>query len=119
VTCRRWPNVCVRKPFTSDELLALLERARLQDPYLAQKNIVVQETEALLYLAGGDARKLLNILDLVVQSETSDPVVINNAKVKEYTQEKIALYDKATARSTSTPTIMPAILPNRNICRRS
>lgn len=87
-------QVYVLKPLTAADLLALIDRACRQDILLAQKKIVVQESGMLLHLAGGDARKLFNIVELVVQSESGDEVVFTDAKVKEYTQEKIALYDR-------------------------
>lgn len=87
-------QVYVLNPFTKEDLLALLERAMKIDAHLAQRNIVIQEYEALLRLSGGDGRKLLNIFELVVNATPGDDVVITNAKVLELVQQNTVLYDK-------------------------
>ncbi|MCZ8144396.1 replication-associated recombination protein A [Flavobacterium sp.] len=87
-------QVYVLNPFTKEDLLALLERAMKIDAHLAQRNIVIQEYEALLRLSGGDGRKLLNIFELVVNATSGDDVVITNAKVLELVQQNTVLYDK-------------------------
>ncbi|MBQ2497950.1 MAG: AAA family ATPase, partial [Prevotella sp.] len=71
----------VLKPLEKDDLLSLLNRALSEDIELKKRNIELQETEALLRYSGGDARKLLNILDLVVNSDDADPLVITNELV--------------------------------------
>lgn len=87
-------QVYVLKSLEKEDLQNLLERALSKDTELKQKNILVKETEALFGYAGGDARKLLNIIDLIVNSSTGDTVAINNTTVEEILQENIAVYDK-------------------------
>lgn len=86
----------VLKSLEKEDLLQLLERAIQADVYLKEKEIVLQETTAMLHYSGGDARKLLNILELVVEAETETetPVVITDAKVTERLQQNPAAYDK-------------------------
>ncbi len=88
-------QVYVLKPLSNDNLLRLLDLAMKKDTKLSKLNIEVRETEALLQLAGGDARKLLNIFELVLDTLKGDKIVIENKKVLEIAQQKIALYDKA------------------------
>jgi putative ATPase len=89
-------QVYVLKPLEKEHLIEIVERAIHQDFELKQRTIRIEEYEAMLRFSGGDARKLLNILDIVVQSEPqeADEILINNAKVIECIQEKMALYDK-------------------------
>ena len=84
----------VLKPLEKDDLLSLLNRALTEDIELKKRNIELQETEALLRYSGGDARKLLNILDLVVTSDDADPLVITNELVVARLQENPLAYDK-------------------------
>lgn len=84
----------VLKSLEKEDLLQLLERAIQTDAYLKEKEIVLQETTAMLHYSGGDARKLLNILELVVEAETEAPVVITDEKVTERLQQNPAAYDK-------------------------
>lgn len=84
----------VLKSLEKEDLLQLLERAVKTDVYLMEKEIVLQETTAMLHYSGGDARKLLNILELVVEAETETPVVITDEKVTERLQQNPAAYDK-------------------------
>jgi putative ATPase len=88
-------QVYVLNPFSKTDLEALLARAIKTDEVLSQKSIILDETEALLRLSGGDARKLLNILELVVLSEESDSIKITNAIVQKKVQKNTVLYDKA------------------------
>ena len=88
-------QVYVLNSFSKSDLEALLERAIKTDEILAQKKIDLKETEALLRLSGGDARKLLNILELVVLSEESDVIEITNDIVQNKVQKNTVLYDKA------------------------
>ncbi len=81
--------------FDKNDLLQLLERAMQQDKLLAQKNIQLKETESLLRLSGGDARKLLNIFELLVTSENTDSVEITNTMVEQKVQQNTVRYDKA------------------------
>lgn len=87
-------QVYVLKPLEQDDLLQLLHRAVTEDVILKKKNISLKETSALLRYSGGDARKLLNILELVVASEEGDDIILTDAKVVERLQEKPAAYDK-------------------------
>lgn len=87
-------QVYVLKSLEKADLLELLNRAITEDVILKTKNIDLQETDALLKYSGGDARKLLNILDLVVAAETEDSFVINDKIVTERLQENPATYDK-------------------------
>ena len=87
-------QVYVLNPFSADDLRALLKRAMQQDTVLSKKDIELQETEALLRISGGDARKLLNIFELLVTTETSEKVVITNAMVQQKVQQNTMMYDK-------------------------
>ena len=87
-------QVYVLNPFSADDLRALLKRAMTQDPVLAQKKIKLKETEALLRISGGDARKLLNIFELLVTTESSEEVVITNEMVQQKVQQNTVMYDK-------------------------
>ena len=88
-------QVYVLKALDKDDLLKLLHLAMEKDRKLSKLNIQVEETEALLQLAGGDARKLLNIFELVVDSIKGDEIVIENEVVMKIAQQKVALYDKS------------------------
>lgn len=77
-----------------DDLIKLLERAISTDSVLRQRNIELRETTALLRFSGGDARKLLNILELVVEAEPDGDVVITDEKVNERLQQNPLAYDK-------------------------
>ena len=87
-------QVYILNAFTKEDLIALLERAMKQDELLSRKQITLKETEALLRISGGDARKLLNIFELLVASEDSDSVEITNKSVLEKVQQNTVLYDK-------------------------
>jgi putative ATPase len=87
-------QVYVLKAFSKTDLEALLSRAIKKDDILSRKKVKLQETEAILRLSGGDARKLLNILELVVLSEQKDAVTITNAMVQQKVQKNTVLYDK-------------------------
>ncbi|MGM9804385.1 MAG: replication-associated recombination protein A [Muribaculaceae bacterium] len=88
-------QVYVLKPLDNDDLLQLLNRAISTDSVLKQRNVIIEETEALLRFSGGDARKLLNILDLLVQSLTpNEDMVINDALVTERLQQNPMAFDK-------------------------
>ena len=84
----------VLKSLGKDDLLELLNRAVTTDVELSQRNIELKETSALLRYSGGDARKLLNILELVVDSESSEKVVITDEKVASRLQQNPLAYDK-------------------------
>ena len=87
-------QVYVLKPMDDGELQTLLNRALDTDSELQKRNISVEQTEALFRFSGGDARKLLNILDIVVGASEGD-IIINDERVTECLQQNIALYDKS------------------------
>ena len=86
-------QVYILNSFDQKDLIALLNRAIKEDEIISKKKIKLKETDALLQLSGGDARKLLNIFELIVNSE-DDPVIITNAKVLNKVQLNTARYDK-------------------------
>ncbi len=87
-------QVYTLNPFSKEDLVALLQRAINTDQYLLKKNIQLLETDALLRLSGGDARKLLNIFELVVNSVSEETVKITNNLVSSLVQQNPARYDK-------------------------
>lgn len=87
-------QVYILNAFGKEDLEALLHRAMQEDEYLKSKNIVLEESEALLKLSGGDGRKLLNIFELVVSSESGDQITITNDLVLSKVQKNTVLYDK-------------------------
>ena len=86
-------QVYILNSFDREDLIALLNRAIKEDEIISKKKIKIKEIDALLQLSGGDARKLLNIFELIVNSE-NDPVIITNEKVLDKVQQNIARYDK-------------------------
>lgn len=84
----------VLKPLEREDLEELLHRAVTEDKELRKRTIVLQETDAMLRYSGGDARKLLNILELVVESEGSDSVTITDEMVANRLQQNPLAYDK-------------------------
>lgn len=88
-------QVFVLKSLDAADLQLLLDRALKQDEVLKSRNINVLETEALFRQSGGDGRKLLNILEIVVDSQAGEKcVVIDNKRVTECLQDSVAIYDK-------------------------
>ncbi len=87
-------QVYVLEAFSRKDLETLLKRAIKKDEILSKKEVSLKETEALIRLSGGDARKLLNILELVVLSEKDSKVIITNALVLQKAQKNTVLYDK-------------------------
>jgi putative ATPase len=88
-------QVYVLNPLDKDDLLELLNRTVTTDVMFKDRKVNVDETEALLRYAGGDARKLLNILDLIIQSASAnDPVVINDDIVTKLLQQNPMAFDK-------------------------
>ena len=85
-------QVYILNSFDKEDLIALLERAMNEDAFLASKKISLKETEALLQVSGGDARKLLNIFELLVATENE--IEITNKLVLEKVQKNTARYDK-------------------------
>ena len=87
-------QVYVLKPLDQNALTNILQRAINKDVELSNKNIKLEETAAILRYSGGDARKLLNILELVVDACDSDEIIITNKMVEERLQENPIAYDK-------------------------
>ena len=87
-------QVYVLQSLSKDDLIHILNDATANDEFLKTRKITILEHEALLRLSGGDARKLLNTFELVVNSITSNQVEITNEIVTQIVQENIALYDK-------------------------
>ena len=91
-------QVYIMEPLNEDELLELLDIAIKKDSYLKSYDIKVEEHEALMRVSGGDARKLLNALELVVSSEINESgsgtIIITDDKVLTHVQKNLALYDK-------------------------
>ena len=86
-------QVYTLKPMDDSQLAELLERALTTDSELKKRDVTVAQTEALFRFAGGDARKLLNILDIIF-SASDGAIVIDNQTVTDALQQNIALYDK-------------------------
>ncbi len=87
-------QVYVLQPLAAGELRRLLDMAISSDKVLSQKKIRIEEHEALLRVSGGDARKLLNALEITVNSFKGDEIVITNELVLGVIQQNLALYDK-------------------------
>lgn len=87
-------QVYVLQPLEKEDLLEILDLAINKDTDLKEKEIEVKEYESLLRFSGGDARKLLNILELVINAEEGHKIVVTNDKVTERLQSKQAIYDK-------------------------
>jgi putative ATPase len=88
-------QVYILQNLKEEDLLELLNKAIAEDPFLKEKKVVIDEHEALLRLSGGDARKLLNVLELVVNAINKDEVIISNELVMKHVQQNMAMYDKA------------------------
>jgi len=88
-------QVYTLKSLSKDDLLRLIELALAKDELLKKKNVILQETQALFNIAGGDARKLLNLLDLVVQNLEGEEAVVTDELVKDIAQQRVATYDKS------------------------
>ena len=87
-------QVYVLKALEKADLEELIDHAVTRDFYLKEKKLTVKEKEALISFSGGDARKLLNILDLVVSAQRSEEIVIDNEAVRKELQENPLMYDK-------------------------
>ncbi len=87
-------QVYVLEHLTADELRGLIDHALGADEYLSQQQVTVREYDALLRLSGGDARKLLNVLELVVNAGGGQPLAITNDFVLRQVQQNMARYDK-------------------------
>lgn len=88
-------QVYVLQHLEAEDLKSLLQLAITKDAELAKKKIVIKEYEALLRLSGGDARKLLNVLELVVQTLNQQEIEIDNDLVLQLVQQNMAIYDKS------------------------
>ncbi len=88
-------QVYILNAFEKTDLEALLKRAIDKDEYLSKKTIKLKETSALLRLSGGDARKLLNIFELIVNSEEKDKITITDKLVLDKIQNNTVRYDKS------------------------
>lgn len=84
----------VLKPLEKEDLLQLLHRAVASDAVIKERQVVLKETDAMLRYSGGDARKLLNILELVVEADNETPVVVTDEKVVDRLQQNPLAYDK-------------------------
>ena len=84
----------VLKSLEKEDLLELLHKAVEKDTILKERKVVLKETDAMLRYSGGDARKLLNILELVVEADSDTPVEITDEKVVERLQQNPLAYDK-------------------------
>jgi putative ATPase len=88
-------QVYVLKPLSEPALLQLLQQAMQQDEWLGSKQIALKETAALFNISGGDARKLLNLFELVVNTLQQEfPIEITDQKVMDIAQQRVAIYDK-------------------------
>ena len=93
-------QVYILKPLEKEGLIALMNHAIKKDVVLSKLNIEIKETEALINLSGGDARRLLNLIELVINQQLSEEnnsdkkIIINDELVINAAQQKVALYDK-------------------------
>lgn len=88
-------QVYILKALDKKDLLALVQDALAKDKLLAQRSVELKETEALFNISGGDARKMLNLLDLVLEHTTDDPIILTNDLVKAVAQQRTVTYDKS------------------------
>ena len=88
-------QVFVLQSLEKKDLLLLLEDAMKKDEWLNRKKITIKEEEALLRFSGGDARKLLNLFELVVNTSDEKEIIITNDSVTKSLNKKMALYDKS------------------------
>lgn len=88
-------QVFVLKSLSEEELLNLLQRAVARESIDQKIDIELAETDALISLSGGDARKMFNLLEMVINSATSTPVIITNQVVIEVAQQRTTRYDKS------------------------
>ncbi len=87
-------QVYVLESLSKDDLISLVDKAVKEDAVLTKKKIKIKEYEALLKLSGGDARKLLNTLELIVNASHSEPIEITNADVESTVKSNLPKYDK-------------------------
>ena len=87
-------QVYVLKAFEKNDLILILNQAIANDSLLKNKNIFLKETDALIQLSGGDGRKILNLLELVVNALPKETIEITNENVMQIAQQNIVIYDK-------------------------
>jgi putative ATPase len=92
-------QVYILKPLDKEGLVKLIDHAIKEDGFLSKKNVEIRETEALINLSGGDARRLLNLLELAINQlslnkKGDEKIVITDDVVINAAQQKVALYDK-------------------------
>ena len=88
-------QVYVLKPLTDEDLISLLKKVIREDEVLKDYSIELKETEALITISGGDARKLLNLLEIVVTAKAAEKTIVTtDDEVMKIAQQRIALYDK-------------------------
>lgn len=87
-------QVYVLEELSKEDLLSILNRAIIKDKEIAERKIELKETDLLLLHSGGDARKLLNLFELIVNSIPNDPVVITNELVSGIVSRRMSFYDK-------------------------
>ena len=88
-------QVYTLKALDREDLLQLIHTALAKDEFLQKKKVVLKETQALFNISGGDARKLLNLLELVVENINDDPVEVLDEQVIHIAQQRVAIYDKS------------------------
>lgn len=88
-------QVYILKPIEKEDLIALIDTALQTDAELKKKSLQIEEYEAFLRISGGDARKLLNLLELVANSTEASSKPIDNALVMKLVQQNLAFYDKS------------------------
>lgn len=88
-------QVYTLKALSKEDLMRLVQSALEKDEILKKKKVNLEETQALFSISGGDARKLLNLLDLVVENLGGDEVTLTDDQVKEIAQQRVAIYDKS------------------------
>ncbi len=88
-------QVYILNPLSPEELLKVLDRALKTDETLIKANIEVKESEALIMFSGGDVRKLLNYIEIIVAGSSDEKIVLTNELVKNILQKNIARYDKS------------------------
>ena len=88
-------QVYILKSFSKEDLLKLIDQALTTDAILKTKKVTIAEYNSLLMLSGGDARKLLNLLELVINNEKKDEVIISDQLVMDTAQQRLATYDKS------------------------
>lgn len=87
-------QVYILKPLSEKDMMAILHKAIQNDPEYRRRKVIIKEKEALLKLSGGDARRLLNIFELVADALKTEKITITDKLVMDLAQQKIALYDK-------------------------